>query len=63
MLNAANEVAVGAYLDEKIKFGQIAESVTGVVTEMKGARDIHTLDGIFAADAEARERARTLLKL
>lgn len=63
VLNAANEVAVGAYLDEKISFGDIAESVCRVVSDMSTARDIHTLGGIFDADAEARERARILLGL
>ena len=63
VLNAANEVAVGAYLDERIRFGDIAESVCRVVSDMSAAKDIHTLDGIFQADAEARERARILLGL
>ena len=63
VLNAANEVAVGAYLAEKISFGQISESVCQIVSDMNYAKHIHTLDGIFDADREARERAKSYLKL
>lgn len=63
VLNAANEVAVAAYLNEKITFGQISDSVCHTVYEMKNARDIHMLDGILEADLGAREITRTYLKI
>lgn len=63
VLNAANEVAVWAYLSERIRFGQISEAVCAVVDDMRGAADIHSLNGILNADAEARDRAREYLKL
>ena len=63
VLNAANEVAVAAYLDEKIKFGQIAECVYHTVYEMPDASDIHTLDGIFKADKKARKIAKAYLNI
>ena len=63
VLNAANEVAVAAYLAEKISFGQISESVCQIVCDMNYAKHSHTLDGIFDADREARERAKSYLKL
>ena len=63
VLNAANEVAVAAYLDEKIKFGQIAECVCHTVYEMPDASDIHTLDGIFKADKKARKIAKAYLNI
>ena len=60
-LNAANEVAVGEYLKERIKFGQIADCVCHVVMAMPHAANVHTLDGIFAVDSEARELAKSYL--
>ncbi len=60
-LNAANEIAVAAYLDEKISFGQISDSVCHVVKSMEHVRDVHTLDGILAVDKEARELAKAFL--
>ncbi len=63
VLNAANEVAVDAFLHERIKFGQISESVCGTVKAMEKAKDVHTLDGIFECDREAREVTREYLKL
>lgn len=63
VLNAANEVAVAAYLSEKIKFGQITDCVCHTVYSMPDAKDIHTLDGIFEADREARKIAKAYLKI
>ena len=63
MLNAANEVAVAAYLAEKIKFGQITECVCHTVYSMSEAAEIHTLDGIFKADKKAREIAKAYLNI
>ena len=63
VLNAANEIAVAAYLSEKIKFGQIAECVSHTVYAMPNASDIHTLDGILEADKKAREIAKAYLNI
>ena len=63
VLNAANEVAVAAYLAEKIKFGQITECVCHTVYAMPEASEIHTLDGIFEADKKARRIARAYLNI
>lgn len=63
VLNAANEVAVAAYLSEKIAFGQISDCVCNVVYSMKDASKIHTLEGIFEADREARELAKAYLNI
>jgi 1-deoxy-D-xylulose-5-phosphate reductoisomerase len=59
VLNAADEVAVAAFLEERIPFTAIA----GVVAETLGAvpATVPThFDDLYAADAEARERAREL---
>jgi 1-deoxy-D-xylulose-5-phosphate reductoisomerase len=63
VLNAANEIAVAAYLAEKIKFGQITECVCHTVYEMSEASEIHTLEGIFDADKKARKIAKAYLKI
>ena len=55
VLNAANEVAVDAFLAGKISFLQIGESVTAVVDRLKKHSDSVQLEAILDADAEARE--------
>ena len=62
-LNAANEIAVAAYLEEKIKFGQISECVCHVVYSMQKAKDVHTLEGILKIDKEARKLAKAYLQI
>lgn len=56
VVNAANEVAVGAFLNGKIPWIAIAE----VIEETLAASDFNTpdsLDDVLAADRDARERA------
>jgi 1-deoxy-D-xylulose-5-phosphate reductoisomerase len=60
-LNAANELAVAAYLDKRIGFSDIDALVTRV-TEAQEGREVETLRDIFEVDQEARERTRRLLK-
>lgn len=60
-LNAANEVAVEAFLDEIIGFSEIYEVVDSVLKNLR-KMDIHSLEEIFTADWEAREQTRGLLK-
>ena len=61
VLNAANEVAVAAFLDRKLSFYGITESVLRVVDELSSAASEHTLDGILGYDKEARERAERII--
>jgi 1-deoxy-D-xylulose-5-phosphate reductoisomerase len=56
VLNAADEVAVAAFLDGRIPFTGIAAVVERVLGEMP-ARPVGHFDDLFAADAEARERS------
>ena len=63
VLNAANEIAVAAYLAEKIKFGQITDCVCHTVYAMPEASEIHTLEGIFEADKKARKIAKSYLNI
>ena len=57
VLNAANEVAVNAFLNGKIPFYKITESVCRVVDDMSFASNANTLDEILNCDREAREQA------
>jgi 1-deoxy-D-xylulose-5-phosphate reductoisomerase len=56
VLNAADEVAVAAFLDERIPFTGIAEVIERVLEEMP-ARPIGHFEDLFATDAEARRRS------
>jgi len=55
VLNAADEVAVGAFLEDRIAFTAIATVVEAVLEQMPAAPVAH-FDDLFAADAEARRR-------
>lgn len=60
VLNAANEIAVAAFLDEKISFLDIAATVAKVMEQVKdGSED--DLDDILAADRQARDVANALI--
>lgn len=60
VMNAANEVAVDAFLREAIRFTDIARVVAGVLDRaLDGSAD--SLAGVLAADAAARVAARELL--
>ena len=56
ILNAANEIAVAAFLDRRIGFLDIA-SVVEATLERAGARGAGTLDEVASLDAEARRLA------
>ncbi len=59
-LNAANEVAVQAFLDRQLNFIGIAAVIEAVITKSTGGT-IGGLDDVLAADAEARQLAREQL--
>ena len=63
VLNAANEVAVSAFLDKKIEFYQISDSVCQTVEMLSNASCEHSLEGILAFDREARVLTKKILKL
>jgi 1-deoxy-D-xylulose-5-phosphate reductoisomerase len=56
VLNAADEVAVAAFLAERIPFTAIPAVIEAVLEEMP-ARPVTHFDDLFAADAEARGRS------
>jgi 1-deoxy-D-xylulose-5-phosphate reductoisomerase len=57
VLNAANEVAVGAFLDERIGFLDIAETVEYTLARAP-AGPLQSLDDVYNFDTVAREIAR-----
>lgn len=61
VLNAANEVAVAAFLHEKLSFLGIGELVGETVDRLSSARKAHTLEEILDYDGEARRTAQSLL--
>ena len=60
-LNAANEVAVAAFLSRRISFLQISDIVLRVTSDMPRAAGARTLSEIIDVDREARERAKALI--
>jgi 1-deoxy-D-xylulose-5-phosphate reductoisomerase len=56
-LNAADEIAVAAFLDEKLKFTGIAQVIESVLEKMPRS-GMHSIDDVLAADSEARRLAR-----
>lgn len=60
VLNAANEIAVGAFLARRLNFGDIAGVIESVLQQHE-TRPVRTLDDALAADAWARERATASL--
>jgi 1-deoxy-D-xylulose-5-phosphate reductoisomerase len=61
VLNAANEEAVAAFLDERIPFTAIPESILAVM-DAHQPRPVRELGDVLAADAWAREQARGVLQ-
>ena len=61
VLNAADEVAVAAFLDGRLRFTAIAEVVERMLAEMPAAAVSH-FDDLFAADEEARGRSAALIE-
>ena len=57
-LNAANEVAVQAFLERRLNFPGIAAVIETVLTTMRGAGAIGALDDVIAADSQARRLAQ-----
>jgi 1-deoxy-D-xylulose-5-phosphate reductoisomerase len=63
ILNAANEIAVEAFLNGRIGFLDIARVVETTLDECPGSNvEAQSLDGVLATDARARELARTICR-
>jgi 1-deoxy-D-xylulose-5-phosphate reductoisomerase len=60
-LNAADEVAVAAFLEGRLRFPGIAAVIEGVLRRMPRAR-MRNIDDVIAADREARRLAREAIQ-
>jgi len=61
VLNAANEEAVAAFLDDRIPFTAIPDTIASVMAGHRPA-PLHGLEDVLAADREARLLAREALR-
>jgi 1-deoxy-D-xylulose-5-phosphate reductoisomerase len=61
VLNAANEVAVEAFLRRRIGFTDIS-SVVGEILGRHRVSEADTLEAVFAVDRETRAQTENLLK-
>jgi 1-deoxy-D-xylulose-5-phosphate reductoisomerase len=61
VLNAADEVAVAAFLAGKIPFTGIPAVIEQVLAEMP-AQPVSHFDDLFAADEEARHRSEAEIR-
>ena len=60
VLNAVDEVAVDAFLNQRIAFTAIAELIAAVMTDHRAdCQPVQSFDQIKAVDAWARHQART----
>jgi 1-deoxy-D-xylulose-5-phosphate reductoisomerase len=62
VLNAADEAAFEAFVDEKIRFLTMAEIVEDVMDQLSGLAPATSIADVFAADTEARNLAHSLIK-
>ena len=62
VLNAADEVAVDAFLREKLSFLGISEVVSETLEKLSYMADCTSLDKIILADQEARQVANKIIK-
>jgi 1-deoxy-D-xylulose-5-phosphate reductoisomerase len=61
VLNAADEVAVEAFLSNRLRFSAIPRLIEEVMRQMGSYRTIHSMDDILEGDREARRRAALLI--
>jgi 1-deoxy-D-xylulose-5-phosphate reductoisomerase len=62
VLNAADEVAVEAFLNKRLRFTDISRVIERVIEHTANVK-IDSLDGILACDAEARQRAMEVVRV
>ncbi len=60
VLSAANEVAVGAFVEGRIEFGRIPDIIEEAMERVTGREP--TLDGVRSADRDARATAREIVE-
>jgi 1-deoxy-D-xylulose-5-phosphate reductoisomerase len=61
VLNAADEVAVEAFLNNRLRFSAIPRLIEEVMRQMGSCRTINSLDDVLEGDREARRRAAQVI--
>ena len=61
ILNAANEIAVDAFLNHKIKFNQICLLIEKTLQGFSSQNKLKTIDEILSVDFESRVKANEIL--
>lgn len=61
MMNGANEIAVSAFLDDRIRFGAIPEIISETVSKCTFLKE-PTIEDIFQTDAQSKEIAGAIVK-
>lgn len=61
VLNAADEIAVAAFLDERLSFLGISDVVAGVFERLSDKKNVTELSEIISADREARALAKEFI--
>ena len=61
VLNAADEVAVAAFLDGRLSFPDIARVVGRVLDDLGGCA-AHSIEDVLSADAAARDMASSVIE-
>lgn len=61
VMNAAEETAFDAFVEERIGFLDMADIAERVMDEMTGFAPAASIDDVYAADAEARRRAAEVI--
>jgi 1-deoxy-D-xylulose-5-phosphate reductoisomerase len=60
-LNAANEIAVHAFLNGRLGFTGIPRVIEGVLEQL-GSHRVHDFEALYVTDSEARELANELIE-
>jgi 1-deoxy-D-xylulose-5-phosphate reductoisomerase len=62
VLNAANEIAVAAFLDRRIGFNAIAELIEEALNA-SGAGDLDSIEALVAVDADTRRSVQRAIDI
>jgi 1-deoxy-D-xylulose-5-phosphate reductoisomerase len=61
VLNAADEIAVEAFLNRQMRFSLIPKLIETVMRQMPSRQGLNSLGDVLEADQEARRRAREVI--
>ena len=62
ILNATNEIAVAAFLNQQIKFTQISQLVERVLNEQQNISSVDSIEHLLEIDQQARLSAKEMIK-